>query len=787
MHPPETHPAPDDLDRLAATGKAWDLLAACHRRLGANPDDPDAQKHRRVVLDALGIRAESPLPSSRLEQVALTNLRALGLQEDNEETVSWIEQVRQGHRRFFTASDGNTLLRVGDAPVAIEDARAGCESALASLPRPGPMPNVADFPGVLVLEPQGVPWIIRGVLERVARGVHGYKPRIYIVGSHGADRLLDALAVVDLSEELTRASTRVLLGPDAPSALEHELQSLWRCSLPADVLSHRPSQDVVAAVSSARAHQQRRMSEAHAICAERSKCTNASWSDRFASAGPEDPLRVLLVTTRYTTYVKHSMAALARAIERAGAQARLLLEEAPDLLPAATHELSAHAEFDPDIAITANWPRSTRPQAWPEGAPGVCWLQDTLGSMLTPQAGHAQGPLDFMAGLVNKALFQDFAFPRERAVFLTTPACPETFTPPTSAPAQAVDVAYVSQQSEPYDALVNRMLGLFTNEGERAIVRTLAQSIRASIARGEAMTYARAHECAAEAVDAAGTVGRAAQAPPAAMSRLVQVFALPFAERAVRHQTVAWASEICKRHGLTFALFGRGWESTPFAEHARGELDHAAGLRDIYAGAACHLHASAQSNAHQRVFECALSGGLMLRKGPSPDLPALVLESERRLAINEPTFENEGFHGYFVSLASTPEHPDSPGFDPIRYANLVGQPAREPYPHPQEGYPIRPFWINRTAVLEDTRSGIDLPLEQFPDWAYDRPRDTLFADRDELESSILRAVSDPEWRRETIAHHRQRALEFNTTDVFWSRLVGAVRRGLSQSPSPANV
>jgi hypothetical protein len=60
-------------------------------------------------------------------------------------------------------------------------------------------------------------------------------------------------------------------------------------------------------------------------------------------------------------------------------------------------------------------------------------------------------------------------------------------------------------------------------------------------------------------------------------------------------------------------IYGRGWESHPrFGRFARGVVAHDEELRACYQSAGAHLHASISSMVHQRVLECALSGGLVL-------------------------------------------------------------------------------------------------------------------------------------------------------------------------------
>lgn len=800
---PGKPPAPSDaeLDRLGALGNLWALFSACEARLAEDPASEHARLYRGAALAGLGVgelAAESVegMSGENAEAVrsscngtapsAIEPERAIGVCRRNIEAAgnsfsgllgaweAWKDRVRAGERRLYQCADGNVLVVANDSIRSASDTLGTAQRTELDVERVGDPTSVNDLPGVLVVHLDRTPWLLVRVLERIARGSQGYTPRVLVGAPSGAEDLFDAISMTAMAVRLRGAPVRWFAGADAADEISEELRSLWRWALHARVLTASVNSGgaaaLQAALDAALSEQTRRF---ESLTAETRRAGSGKgrefWRRRYKEAlDGNSPLRVLIPCTRYTTYVRHAAEDLASAIRRAGDEAHVLLEPAPDLRPAATFELEAHAKFDPDLTIVSNWPRATRANAWPPTAPAVCWVQDMLGGLLDPRLGAAQGELDFTAGVLNGSLFRDFGYPLERAAFLITPACPKKFTNAPPAPDTAyVDVAYVSHQSETPEAMVERLIRSIATGRERDVIRELASALLTPSPHPP-----RTHQDIEEIVR--GVLGQSATGD--AVSRLMLMAALPIAERAHRHTMLAWAARICARHALTLALFGAGWERTPLAEHARGPLEHAETLRSSYASAGCHLHASLATNAHQRVFECALSGGLMLRRGPSPDTPAMAMGSQLMLWAETPAREENGFPVYHVHPGNQPLAPHAGRFDPIRYAAAMSE---APAPLSEvNGELVREQWLDPVRMADVSAWLPRLPLEQFPDWSYERASETLFESEEALEAAILRAVRDMDWRASTIENHRACALAHNTTDAFWSSLKHAISSGL---------
>ena len=252
-----------------------------------------------------------------------------------------------------------------------------------------------------------------------------------------------------------------------------------------------------------------------------------------------------------------------------------------------------------------------------------------------------------------------------------------------------------------------------------------------------------------------------------------------------RPALVGRAREICRRHGLRLRLFGRGWERhESLAAYAAGDAAPGEDLRRAYATPACHLHASLCTNAHQRVFECALSGGLMLRRGPTPDESVIRYEVVHRVADLDAFVRlPDGGRVLYVNADRLPA--ESSIYDAVRQVDALRTLPPQPV---RPGSPTARLVLNRYWPEDRPTWPARADLAQYPDWAFDTASETRFHSRDELEKAILRATEDASWRSAAVADHRSRTLSFCTFDTFWSRVVELVRDELRshRAPKPAD-
>jgi len=642
----------------------------------------------------------------------------------------------------------------------------------------------SEAPAGIVIEGFNPPPVALAAWRATRDGADAYRAPICILQADPIEFLV-GLSQCEEPDFLRDPRCRFFVGADASSRFDAFLRDRLETALPRHIIRSPmvrtplvPSPESI--LTGAHNAQQAEHNALRArIAISSSADAPARWAERFARARAHgsDPLRILIPTTRYSTYVRHAAADLAAAFGELGHTTRILEERTTDARLASVAYLREAAELRPDLIVAINYVRPQLRSALPDHVPMVCWVQDRMPHLFDRALGAAQGPLDFLAGHIHPSLYLDFGYPRDRALFRAVPASPRTFMSGPIDPARAseldCEVAYIGHQSETPAALHDRMAPAFggvpgLSDAARDIYHTLTDlSVRSALTPAILDTITR---------DAlrAGSI-------PLDNPRAVEIFDTSYtralAERIHRHQTLAWASEICRDRGWRFHLYGNGWNLHPtLGAFARPPLDHLADLRAAYASARVSLHASLATNAHQRIAECALSGGLMARRGPSPDWQ-LIRKLAIRAALSawgpgEPhTIGSKTGVRWIRNLAPDFDAPDWAKPRALRLCAAQG--IERPEPNPDGTFTAEIF--AKTPVIErDLPALPDIPLWTFPDYALPYADETSFQSKDELERTIERAATNSEWRAATVAAHAHVARTFWTTDRFASDLLGFI-------------
>ncbi len=392
--------------------------------------------------------------------------------------------------------------------------------------------------------------------------------------------------------------------------------------------------------------------------------------------------------------------------------------------------------------------------------------------------GRAQGPLDFVAGHAPRALLKDFGYPRER--MMPTPVVASTAkfhaAPAESSLRRALEceIAYVSHHSETPGRLHERL----TAEAGHAGVARVLEGLYPKIA--EIVSRSGWHLMQADirtTVDEASARLPGALTDPKLRSRLINNYAMPVADRMLRHQTLAWAATIAHRRGWRLKIHGRGWEGPladpAFAEFASGELPHEEALRASYQCAKVHLHVSIHWMYHQRVMECALSGGLPLCRRKGDDLA--LLEAH---VVNRVTKEGVAVATMLTEdrprLYNVISHPES--------ARLTGMLQRLGHPR---GNAMR-LYIPDRWEQESLEAWQGQVASSDAAWLVGDWDQTTFACEAGLERAVERAVDRPRWRENAAAGIRGRVERLYTYDVASAKLIDSVSKALEDEASRAD-
>lgn len=752
----------------------WSVLARWAASGDASTDvalDPSAAGLVRQCLEFLRLpTATKPAAVTRLERpertrLAESNLAALSPVLESCETLAATAAELIDRTDALVARDGNIVLRPRDELDVrrwrwVRDHRAEAAAAVARLPgRPGQM-----LPPVLLLglAPGWLATLLAAELaerERAfdvfRRGVHALEP--------DAEALAAALTCFDLRPLLAAGRARVFSGPAALRDYAAFLNQRPACVAPTDVLAPQGvprgawREEVVGELAAFAQRQNAAIESARRDAAEHAERLDP---DRLRArlacpSRASPPLRVLVVTSRHTTFLRHAAHDLARAAESLGVATRVLMEPdassifTPAALPAAI------ADFAPDLLLSINYPRPVLDASLPPQLPVACWLQDAMPHLFAPHVGRALSPLDLLFGHTFADLFARCGYPASHALPTPVPASAHKFhAAPADAAQQrehACDVVFISHHGEAPEALRQRLARQMggTPAHDRLTARFFDLASQACDAAALAPVRPMLRE-ATERILADELGRRPGEADVAqALSGVVE----PLLGRLFRHQALGWARRVCARRGWSLRVRGRGWAASPLADCAGPTIEHDEPLRAAYQCARVTLHLDPTTLVHQRVLECVLSGGLPVVRFHHDALARAEHRGAAELLANATPVATSPRGRPVYRVADAPS---------LRAAASIrrelGLPSPETFAIPPEALAPSPFPAGAWDDHDATRL--------FPDLAA-----LAFHDEPTLERALDRAIGDAPWRHATQAELARRVSARLTHEAVFSRLL----------------
>lgn len=723
------------------------LFTLAREHLGRLRDEVCALPEVRSMIETCARRADDRVPTDTLIRTCLGNLGALGERGEGlgEAFGSWKDRLPT--MDVFRARDGNVVRRWVNRPDELwmmgDHVRAaGCFAQ-------GQLPAIAGGGGPIVVEGIDPPFVLRAILEGTPGDGLGYSARVTIV-QRDAMEALDGLSVLDLREHLRSERVRVMVGEDACARLARwGGERLWTQVGGASVTTPGTRERLEPApgvVVSGLVERQRAWSGVlSARVRERARARGiAHVRERFAGGRG---LRVLIPTCRFSTYIRHASADLARALEARGHSARVLIEpDAHTRLSVAAY-LSAIDEFDPDLVVLINYPRSAAANGLiPEEIPFVTWFQDAMPHLYDARVGASMGAQDFVVGPIDATMLEDYGYPADRCLALPVVVSEEKFHAGGVSREMrdrfACEMAFVTHHSETPTAMLERLIRESGGDaGMRDRLTRLFESVVALVSRAHEVDLRREIRERTHELFGGSTLDAREGA-----RRVLRSCAIPLADRVYRHQTIEWAAGLAREHGWRLHLYGRGWERHPsLGEFARGEISHGEELRALYGSALVTPHVCATTLLHQRVGECLLSGGLCAWRVMVDHLSGAWARVALARAMSGSAFER-------VEM------------EVVREGEQLRVPCRE-YPIVDDADAMRlaslcdALGVAHRGVLrvgEDRIGGAAvverlMPRERDPSRMLPMLGEAGFVDRAGLERIVRRAIERPAWRERVIA------------------------------------
>lgn len=631
-------------------------------------------------------------------------------------------------------------------------------------------------PPITVVGLASIDLLARAIDERP--GLLQYLPRVLVVEPR-AEVALAALA--RYAEAVGEPAARALLdapgvewfiGPDAMPSFETWLAERADDLIPNETFLTGISAELGEAVS-------RLLGEAHArqqaLMREHTGTLRQRANDRQRREAVRtrwrrgDGLRLLVSTSRFSTYMRHSAADLVGVLHELGHEARLLTEPDDHTRMTQLHYLRAMLEFEPDGVVLLNYLRPQIGPVLPPYVPVMTWSQDAMGHFFAGAQPPKASWNDFVVGLLYPELRDRLGVPEQRMLSWNNPVSGVKFhrrSADASHENLRCDVAMMTRHSESPETYVQRKMRESANQtGVQGAIAAFKEFVTGALERAGREDRWLAWELRESCVRALQEgFGR----PPTAsmVEGFLQQLALPLADLYYRQDVAQWAASVCERRGWRLHLYGAGWDDHPkLAAHARGELTHGDDLRTAYQLAGVTIHASVRGQNHQRVAEAAMSGGLPIVRRCFEDLDrARWYQLNEIVGHREPDGTTDDGRPEFA-IANHPEL--------MRVASLWSRCGKVLGQEGMVSLTTREMGILRSCPLGKPK----LPHED-PAWPLIDVGEVGFSSEAELEQLVERSMRKP-WRTAWSAAIEARARQRFSMEHFAERMIELVRTNLS--------
>ncbi len=618
------HPA-DDAIRLAAVSSLARLgLFAPAADLGSElPALLERNAELRQAVETLRRQPDAQLSPETVAAQLAANLEPAA--ERSASCRQHAEEIRAAAERIelFRCNDGNVLPAVRDAAgvrtwlPAFFDEQAGARNA-----------NILPAAGSLLCHPYliegcGTGPLIRRVFDGTQQMFLTYQPRIHVVEPNLA-QLAAWLGAANWRDLLDSGRVMLWVGPRAVEGLlawhrAHPDQPPPTCVIrqPGWGPSARPLCSDVPAILAAEVDQAVHSTRERIAAWRPREEAAAFFASRFAQH-TQGGLRILGITSRYTTFLQYSMRDIGDAARRAGHEFELLIE--PDAhTPVITRPriLARIEQFQPDMILMIDHHRHEYGPTYDFPVPFCNWIQDELPHLFQPGVGERLGPFDLVVGHISRARGQAARYPWSQCRALPIPVNTRVFSADPIGRDElaryACDVSFVSNCSTTAAQHLAETLERTPQPEIRRVLTVFAQQVEAAVTQG------RAPVCPAQlnALIDATAREQGVTLPPDFIDHVRRVFADKLLNIHYRQQPLIWAAEM----GVDLHLYGRGWENHPqLSRFARGVAQNGRELRCVFQASRINLQMLPTGAIHQRLMEGLASGGFFLMRRSAFDI-----------------------------------------------------------------------------------------------------------------------------------------------------------------------
>lgn len=443
----------------------------------------------------------------------------------------------------------------------------------------------------------------------------GHRPPVYFLAGD-IEQLWAVLHVMDWRAMLAERRFPIFAGPDALDQFKQALVADPTSPEPGALIqidSTLPKQEIGALLAELRGARDVRLLDLHRrLELHYAPPRGLDWPQKFRGGS----LRVLGITSRYTTFLQHSMRDWLSAFERLGHETRLVIEDHDHLMLGAFGYAQSILDFKPDLILLIDHYRAEVGRI-PQSIPCVMWVQDRLPNIFSPAAGRAQGARDYCIGGGRLHLASRHAYPADRFMSCTIGINERKYASHELSSDDrakfACEASYVGHSSVPSDVLLRENLDRGASPELAKVAWDLHERMIAHFeCGGSALTDTVLEARLAESMKQAGVeLGEATQ------RNMLAVFNQQINNALFRHQALRWVADA----GVDLRLYGNGWEKHPqLKKFARGPADNVRDLPRIYQASKINLQIIPHGAVHQRLLDGLAAGGFFLIRRTAGDM-----------------------------------------------------------------------------------------------------------------------------------------------------------------------
>ncbi len=354
------------------------------------------------------------------------------------------------------------------------------------------------------------------------------------------------------------------------------------------------------------------------------------WAELFSRAADTKskvtnktrPLRILGMTSRFTTVLQYSMRDLKAAFEKLGHDFQILMEPSDHDRSTTADSATRIEAFKPDLLFLIDHHRREYPHLIPPNVPFVCWIQDRLPNLMHTDAGKSIGKLDFYIASACAELTESYQYPRSQGMTWTMATNDREYDatplPESELTNYRCDFSYVSNQSKRPEAFHAEHCETYANNKLlKRVLDYLYERLSREI-RNDPI-HAPARPASELLADAQRELGLAA-ASSEILDRICRNYVHPLVELLFRQSTLEWVADYCDRTGRVLHIYGNGWDAHPrFAKYHRGVAVNGRPLRAIYQASRVNLQIIGSGAVHPRLLDGLAAGGFFLIRGCALD------------------------------------------------------------------------------------------------------------------------------------------------------------------------